>query len=129
MMQHDWIPSTLGHGETMCSACFVTNREAAALGITNQCDGPAIGAKTPTKNLTPEMIAEQFALSAPIGTPCLYYPTKPFDRAKAVATKIRSAPWVLGHGAIVVAVEGMTGGKSIEHIAFAPPPCRSEELS
>lgn len=40
-MQHNWIPSTLGHGETMCSRCFVTNREAAALGITNVCDAPA----------------------------------------------------------------------------------------
>ena len=31
-MQHDWIKSTLGHGETMCSRCFITNREAAAIG-------------------------------------------------------------------------------------------------
>lgn len=37
-MQHDWIPSTLGHGETMCRRCFVTNLEAAALGIMNACD-------------------------------------------------------------------------------------------
>jgi hypothetical protein len=40
-MQHDWVPSTLGHGETMCSRCFVTNREAAVLGIMNTCDAPA----------------------------------------------------------------------------------------
>lgn len=39
-MQHDWIPSTLGHGETMCRRCFVTNREAVALGISNTCDVP-----------------------------------------------------------------------------------------
>ncbi len=39
-MQHDWIKSTLGHGETMCSRCFVTNREAAVLGISNDCDTP-----------------------------------------------------------------------------------------
>lgn len=39
-MTHDWVPSTLGHGETMCRRCFVTNREAAALGITNVCDAP-----------------------------------------------------------------------------------------
>ena len=39
-MQHDWIPSTLGHGETMCRRCFVTNREAAVLGIANECDVP-----------------------------------------------------------------------------------------
>lgn len=35
---HNWIKSTLGHGETMCSYCMVTNREAAVLGITNTCD-------------------------------------------------------------------------------------------
>lgn len=28
---HDWIKSTLGHGETMCSRCFITDREAAAI--------------------------------------------------------------------------------------------------
>lgn len=39
-MQHDWIPSPLGHGETMCNRCFVTNREAAALGE-NECSAPA----------------------------------------------------------------------------------------
>lgn len=38
-MQHDWIPSTLGHGETMCRRCFVTNREAAAIGMT-ECEVP-----------------------------------------------------------------------------------------
>lgn len=39
-MHHDWIKSTLGHGETMCSRCFITNREAAALGQSNACDVP-----------------------------------------------------------------------------------------
>lgn len=39
-MQHDWTASTLGHGEQMCRRCFVTNREAAALGILNECDAP-----------------------------------------------------------------------------------------
>lgn len=38
-MQHDWIKSTLGHGETMCLRCFVTNREAAAIGMV-ECDVP-----------------------------------------------------------------------------------------
>lgn len=36
-MSHDWIPSTLGHGETVCRRCFMTNREAAALGKLNLC--------------------------------------------------------------------------------------------
>lgn len=34
---HDWQPSTLGHGELMCARCFVTNREAAALGLLLVC--------------------------------------------------------------------------------------------
>lgn len=38
-MQHDWVPSRLGHGETMCARCFVTNREAAVLGM-NDCTAP-----------------------------------------------------------------------------------------
>ena len=37
---HDWITSTLGHGETMCRRCRITNREAAALGVMNVCDVP-----------------------------------------------------------------------------------------
>ncbi len=36
-MEHDWIPSTLGHGETMCRNCFGTNRELAVLGQLNEC--------------------------------------------------------------------------------------------
>lgn len=37
MTQHTWIKSTLGHGESMCSKCFITNREAAVLGKMNTC--------------------------------------------------------------------------------------------
>ncbi len=36
--QHDWVPSTLGHGDVMCRHCFMTNREAAALGALNECE-------------------------------------------------------------------------------------------
>lgn len=39
IVQHDWIPSTLGHGETMCRRCCITNREAAALLLLDECDG------------------------------------------------------------------------------------------
>lgn len=68
--------------------------------------------------IAPEEIARRFSGYAPIGTPCVYFPLKPFDRSEAVKTRIRSEPWVLGHGAVVVAIEGRTGGVSIEHIAF-----------
>lgn len=30
--EHDWIPSTLGHGSKMCRRCFMTDREARILG-------------------------------------------------------------------------------------------------
>lgn len=39
-LQHDWIPSTLGHGRSMCRRCFVTDMEAAVLGVMNACDVP-----------------------------------------------------------------------------------------
>lgn len=38
MAAHDWIKSTLGHGESMCRKCKITNREAAVLGQLNTCD-------------------------------------------------------------------------------------------
>ena len=37
VIRHDWIPSRLGHGESMCSKCSITNREAAVLGCLNKC--------------------------------------------------------------------------------------------
>lgn len=64
-----------------------------------------------------EARAAAFAEGFPIGTPCIYFPTVPFNRAEAVETKIRSAPWVLGHGAPVVAIEARSGGVLIDHIA------------
>lgn len=35
---HTWTISKLGHGETMCVRCFMTNREAAALGMAMKCE-------------------------------------------------------------------------------------------
>ncbi|MBY0559893.1 hypothetical protein [Hyphomicrobium sp.] len=35
---HDWVKSTLGHGDAMCSRCLITNREAAVLGLLNHCE-------------------------------------------------------------------------------------------
>lgn len=35
---HIWVPSKLGHGEMMCSRCSITNREAAVLGLLDQCE-------------------------------------------------------------------------------------------
>lgn len=40
-MRHKWVKSTLGHGETMCELCCMTNREAAALGLSESCSANA----------------------------------------------------------------------------------------
>lgn len=64
------------------------------------------------------MTIEQFAERAPIGTPCTYYPVKPFRVEEALHTRIRSEPWALGHGQIMVKVEGKAGGVAIEHLVF-----------
>ena len=37
--KHSWVLSTLGHGESMCSRCLMTNREAAVLGLLSECRG------------------------------------------------------------------------------------------
>lgn len=50
MTQHNWVSSTLGHGETMCSRCWVTNREAAVLGIADTCDVPPPAPKAANEN-------------------------------------------------------------------------------
>ena len=39
-MKHEFVKSTLGHGETMCTRCRGTNRELAVLGLS---DCPVIG--------------------------------------------------------------------------------------
>ena len=60
------------------------------------------------------MNIEEFNRDFPIGTSVLYYPVA--GRSDNEETKIRSEPWALGHGDIVVMVEGRTGGVSIDHI-------------
>ena len=40
---HEWVPSRLGHGETMCARCLITNREAAVLGLMGRCSAPTGG--------------------------------------------------------------------------------------
>jgi len=50
-MQHDWIKSTLGHGNTMCRRCFITNMEAAVLNLSNTCDVPPPSPKEGNDNV------------------------------------------------------------------------------
>jgi len=54
MAEHDWGPSNLGHGEAMCRRCFITNREAMALGKMKECDvAPHVPSKGPTNDNNP----------------------------------------------------------------------------
>lgn len=39
-MQHDWVKSTLGHGNLMCTRCWTTDLEAMALGEMYHCSVP-----------------------------------------------------------------------------------------
>jgi hypothetical protein len=58
MTDHKWVKSNLGHGETMCEKCKVTNREAAVLGLLNTCDVPdADPATSPYGIITDEIDA------------------------------------------------------------------------
>jgi hypothetical protein len=61
-----------------------------------------------------KMTAEKFNAKHPVGTPCRYFPIK--GEPDFVETKTRSEAWELGHGAVVVAVEGRTGGVLIDHL-------------
>jgi len=38
MGEHEWVPSTLGHGEMQCKHCLMTNREAWVLGTECSCN-------------------------------------------------------------------------------------------
>jgi hypothetical protein len=57
LMQHDWIPSTLGHGNLMCRRCWATDLEAAAIGLID-CPGSGRieceGVKAPVEPEPPE---------------------------------------------------------------------------
>ena len=54
--QHEWQKSTLGHGETMCKHCFITNREAAVLECLNECDAaPDVERDFADQEIDPEM--------------------------------------------------------------------------
>lgn len=72
------------------------------------------------------MTAEEFNVIYPVGTKCTYYPlndgrgnlVKDNPTYPALPTKTRSEAWALGHGAVVVAVDGKSGGVSIDHITI-----------
>lgn len=51
----------------------------------------------------------------PIGCLVIYFPTKgSFEDAQILTT--RSGPWIVGMGQVLVALEGKSGGHSVEHL-------------
>ena len=61
------------------------------------------------------MTEKQFSEKFPIGKTVKYFPLS--DEEKFEESTIRSEPWTLGHGQIVVKIAGRTGGVCIDHIA------------
>ena len=60
------------------------------------------------------MTAEEFNDTYPVGTLVRYQPVKGY--VERVDTCTRSGAWTLGHGAVVVKIEGQVGGVSIDHL-------------
>ena len=62
------------------------------------------------------MKASEWNAQYPIGTEVLYFPVLKPGVKDSVHTKTRSEAWELGGGHPVVALDGFTGGKSVDHL-------------
>jgi hypothetical protein len=62
-----------------------------------------------------KMTAELWNAYYPVGTVVLFEPALGHGEYERRAT--RSAAWTLGHGEVVVSLEGRAGGCSVEHMA------------
>jgi hypothetical protein len=56
----------------------------------------------------------------PLGSQVIYTPV--FGWPETEESVVRSAPWALGHGGIVLKIEGRAGGVSIKHLSKLVPP-------
>jgi hypothetical protein len=70
----------------------------------------------PIAAIEPDLAPEEFSSRYPVGTPCRYYPIAG-DNIH-LKTRTRSDAWALGHGAVVVKIEGLTGGVDINHLVM-----------
>ncbi len=61
-----------------------------------------------------DTMLQEVALRFPIGQRVRYFPVAGEDMHR-LAT-IRSEPWRLGHGAIVIKITGQTGGVHVGHL-------------
>jgi hypothetical protein len=70
----------------------------------------------PIKAIEPDMSATEFNARYAVGSACRYYPIAG-DSAHRM-TKTRSEAWTLAHGAVIVKVEGVTGGVDLNHLVM-----------
>jgi hypothetical protein len=64
-----------------------------------------------------EQALKDWEAKFPMGRGVKYYPV--FNRPEHRVTTVRSKPWALAHGDIVIAVEGMTGAVLVTHLENA----------
>jgi hypothetical protein len=60
--------------------------------------------------------ADEFNARYAVGSPCRYYPIAGDSSYRE--TKTRTPAWVLGHGDVVVSVEGIRGGVDVNHLVM-----------
>lgn len=66
----------------------------------------------------PKMSVDEAARRFPIGQRVTFFPILPAERGE-IAT-VRSEPWALGHGAVVVKITGRAGGVLVTHLRAEP---------
>lgn len=63
-----------------------------------------------------KMTAEQASEMYPVGTKVRYYPVAGENNYEE--SVVRSSAWALGHGELVVKINGRAGGVAISHLEF-----------
>jgi hypothetical protein len=65
-------------------------------------------------------VLQGYADLLPIGSAVKYFPVQ--GEPECRECEIRSEPWRLGHGAIVIKVTGRAGGVSVDHLMKVTAP-------
>lgn len=61
------------------------------------------------------MTIEQITKKMPVGAKVKYFPLL-INKSVFTEHEVRSEPWTLGHGEIVIKVSNKSGGVSIDHL-------------
>lgn len=79
-------------------------------------DGRTRTIRYPIAKIEAGLTAEAFNVAYPVGAACRYYPIA--GEREHDKTKTRSEAWTLGHGALVVKIDGHTGGVDVNHLVM-----------